>query len=63
VAQGSGEGFHLISPSEFAKDKVLAIQEYCLLAARSVANLFKPPRYGADTLHQADPSEWVPCPS
>jgi phospholipid/cholesterol/gamma-HCH transport system permease protein len=54
VAQSSGEGFHLISPSEFAKDKVLAIQEYCLLAARSVANLFRPPRYGADTLHQAD---------
>jgi phospholipid/cholesterol/gamma-HCH transport system permease protein len=44
----------LISPSEFAKKKVLSVQEYCLLAAQSVANLFRKPLYVADTLQQAD---------
>jgi phospholipid/cholesterol/gamma-HCH transport system permease protein len=44
----------LISPADFAKDKVLAIQDYTLLASRSVANLFRTPRYLADTIQQAD---------
>ena len=44
----------LISPADFAKDKVLAIQDYTLLAGRSVANLFRTPRYLADTIQQAD---------
>ncbi len=44
----------LISPTEFAKDKILAVQEYCLLAGRSVGNIFKRPRYLGDTLQQAD---------
>jgi len=44
----------LISPTEFAKEKVLEVQEYTLLAARSIANLFRPPRYVADTIQQAD---------
>jgi phospholipid/cholesterol/gamma-HCH transport system permease protein len=43
-----------VSPAEFAKDKVLAVQEYALLAARSLQNLFSRPRYIGDTLHQAD---------
>src|SRR5512142_1290857 len=42
------------SPTEFAKSKVLAVQDYSLLAWRSVVNLFSRPRYFADTLHQAD---------
>lgn len=42
------------SPSEFAKSKILAVQEYSLLAWRSIANLFGHPRYLADTLQQAD---------
>jgi phospholipid/cholesterol/gamma-HCH transport system permease protein len=44
----------LISPTEFAKDKVLAVQEYYQLSAQAVANLVRQPRYIADTLHQAD---------
>lgn len=43
-----------VSPSEFAKGKVLAVQEYWQLALRSLANLFTHPRYFGDTLHQAD---------
>ena len=38
----------------FAKEKVLAVQDYSLLAGRSVGNLFKHPRYLADMLQQAD---------
>ena len=44
----------LISPADFAKDKVLAVQEYALLATRSLVNLFRTPRYLADTIQQAD---------
>ena len=44
----------LISPSEFAKEKVLSVQEYCLLAARSVGSLFQRPRYLRDILIQCD---------
>lgn len=42
------------SPTEFAKSKVLAVQEYSLLAWQSVLNLFRHPRYVADMLQQAD---------
>jgi phospholipid/cholesterol/gamma-HCH transport system permease protein len=44
----------LISPSDFAKEKVRAIQEYSLLASQSLSNLFKRPLYMADILQQAD---------
>jgi len=44
----------LISPTEFAKDTVLAVQDYALLAGRAVVNLFRKPRYFADTIQQAD---------
>src|SRR5271157_5519328 len=44
----------LLSPTEFAKTQVLAVQEYYELSARSIANLFQKPRYLADTLQQAD---------
>src|SRR5215510_3594896 len=44
----------LISPTEFAKEKVLAVQEYALLAAQSLANLFRKPLYVADMVQQAD---------
>ena len=37
----------LISPTEIAKEKVLAVQEYLQLASRSVANLFRKPLYMA----------------
>jgi phospholipid/cholesterol/gamma-HCH transport system permease protein len=44
----------LISPAELAKEKVQSIQDYSLLAARSIGNLFRQPRYLADTTQQAD---------
>ncbi len=42
------------SPLEFAKKKVASIQEYSMLAAQSVANLFRRPLYIADMMQQAD---------
>ena len=44
----------LTSPTEFAKQKVQAVQEYTLLAAQSVGNLFRKPLYFADMVQQAD---------
>ena len=40
--------------NEIAKDRVEAVQDYSLLAGRSLSNLFSQPRYLADTLLQAD---------
>ena len=42
------------SLNDIAKDKVVAVQDYSLLAGRSLSNLFTQPRYIADTLLQAD---------
>ena len=44
----------LISPTDYAKDKISAVQDYCILAARSIGNLFQRPRYFGDMLQQAD---------
>lgn len=44
----------LVSPIDFAKNTVAAVQDYSILAWRSVANLFGHPRYLTDTLQQAD---------
>lgn len=44
----------LISPTEFAKDKVQSVQEYTVMAAASLANLFRKPLYFADIVQQAD---------
>jgi phospholipid/cholesterol/gamma-HCH transport system permease protein len=44
----------IATPSLFAKEKVLAVQEYAQLAGRSITNLFRHPRYYADMLQQAD---------
>ncbi len=44
----------IFSPTEFAKEQVQAVQDYSLLAGRSLSNLFAHPRYFADTLLQAD---------
>ena len=44
----------LNSPSEFAKQKVLSVQEYTLLAIQSLTNLFRKPLYIADMVQQAD---------
>jgi phospholipid/cholesterol/gamma-HCH transport system permease protein len=40
--------------SELAKEKVAAVQDYAILAWRSISNLFSHPRYFSDTLLQAD---------
>src|SRR5277367_4303453 len=44
----------LISPQDFAKEKIEAVQDFSVLAGRSVANLFRYPRYFADMIQQAD---------
>jgi phospholipid/cholesterol/gamma-HCH transport system permease protein len=44
----------LISPTDFAKEKVQSVQEYGQLAARSLGNLFKRPLYVGDMVQQAD---------
>jgi phospholipid/cholesterol/gamma-HCH transport system permease protein len=44
----------ILSPVEIVKENVLAVQEYALLARRSVANVIRKPQYLADTLFQMD---------
>ena len=44
----------LISPAEFVKDKVKAVQDYSLLVSRSLANLFRRPVYLTGMIQQAD---------
>ncbi|HEV2113175.1 MAG TPA: ABC transporter permease, partial [Terriglobales bacterium] len=44
----------LLSPVDYAKNSLLAVQEYSVLAARSLANLFRKPFYMADVMQQAD---------
>src|SRR5207248_1457689 len=44
----------LISPTEFTKEKVEAVQDYSKLAGRSMVNLFRRPLYWGDILQQAD---------
>jgi phospholipid/cholesterol/gamma-HCH transport system permease protein len=39
---------------ETIKRQILAVQDYSLLAMQSVANVFTPPQYWADTLDQMD---------
>jgi len=44
----------LTSPTEIAKGKVQAVQEYTFLSLQSLANLFRKPLYFADMMQQAD---------
>lgn len=44
----------LISPSEFVKQKVEAVQQYTFMSAQSLANLVRKPFYFADVMQQAD---------
>jgi phospholipid/cholesterol/gamma-HCH transport system permease protein len=44
----------LISPSEFVRKKIQSVQDYSLLAFRSLLNLFRKPLYVADMTQQAD---------
>jgi phospholipid/cholesterol/gamma-HCH transport system permease protein len=43
-----------VSPEVFAKERISALQEYSLLAGRSIFNLFSRPRYWADIFTQMD---------
>jgi phospholipid/cholesterol/gamma-HCH transport system permease protein len=44
----------ILSPVEIVKENVQAVQDYTLLARRSVANVMRKPQYVADTLFQMD---------
>jgi phospholipid/cholesterol/gamma-HCH transport system permease protein len=44
----------LISPTDLAKDKVQAVQDYVLFCMHAMANLFRKPLYFADMVRQAD---------
>jgi phospholipid/cholesterol/gamma-HCH transport system permease protein len=54
MAAGDFLNIEFISPTEFAKKKILSVQEYSLLAMQSVGNLFRSPLYIADMIQQAD---------
>lgn len=43
-----------ISPIDYAKDSVLAVQEYWQLSMRALGNILRQPRYLADMVMQAD---------
>ena len=40
--------------NDFAKDQVLAVQEFSLMGAQAIRNIFSAPRYMADTVQQMD---------
>ncbi len=44
----------LLHPGDYVKRSLLAVQEYSLLSARALANLFAQPLYLADAIQQAD---------
>ena len=44
----------ILSLNDIAKEKIESVQDYSLLAGRSLSNLITKPRYFADTLLQAD---------
>jgi phospholipid/cholesterol/gamma-HCH transport system permease protein len=55
MASGKVPGWAILDPPmEYAKRTLQSIQEYSLLAWGSLANLFKRPRYLADSIRQAD---------
>jgi phospholipid/cholesterol/gamma-HCH transport system permease protein len=52
----------LISPSDWLKQQVKSVQDYTLIATRSITNVFTRPRYLADTTQQADLIGWGSLP-
>src|SRR5882762_4484459 len=44
----------IISPVDYVKRSLLAVQEYSLLSLRAITNAFRKPFYMADTIQQAD---------
>ena len=55
-------GLELIPSTEFAKAKVLSVQEYTLLSVQAIANIFRKPLYIADMVQQADLIGWGSLP-
>src|SRR5215469_1478123 len=43
-----------VSPEDYAKQTVAAIQDYAILSWRAIANIFSAPRYWADIYSQMD---------
>ena len=43
-----------VSPEDFAKQKVTAIQDYAILSWQAIVNLFSRPRYWSDIFTQMD---------
>ena len=48
--------------NEFAKERVLAVQEFTLLSARAMQNVFRTPHYVGDTVRQMDFIGWGSLP-
>jgi phospholipid/cholesterol/gamma-HCH transport system permease protein len=44
----------LISPVDYVKESVLAVQDWAELSGQAIRNVFKKPRYVADMVYQAD---------
>jgi phospholipid/cholesterol/gamma-HCH transport system permease protein len=44
----------LISPVDYVKEAVLAVQDWAELSGQSIRNVFRKPRYVADMVYQAD---------
>src|SRR5437868_9647028 len=44
----------LISPVDYVKESVLAVQDWAQLSGQAIRNVFKKPRYVADMVYQAD---------
>jgi len=44
----------LVSPSDWAKHQIKAVQDYAVVGARAIGNVFSGPRYFADMMQQAD---------
>ncbi len=52
----------LISPGDWIKEQIKSVQDYTLVASRSIANVFTSPRYLGDTTQQADLIGWGSLP-
>src|SRR5256714_1112722 len=52
----------LSTPADWVKQQVKSVQDYTLIASRSLGNLFRGPRYLADTTQQADLIGWGSLP-
>jgi phospholipid/cholesterol/gamma-HCH transport system permease protein len=54
LASAPAPCMELLSPTDFAKEKIHSVQDYTLLSVRALANLFQKPFYWGDLAQQAD---------